>query len=174
MSDPKLPSYRGESSKSLTATERAILRALRGGLTLPQIAEILGRSLLTVRTHIRNARAKLDVRTTEDLRRRLVAGEFDAAIAEPGRTRSIFLTTRAIASGLPRSVEPTAARDEPARGRYASRVAAMRDAERSERRRERAERRRLWVTWGKWIAARDAGRDPGRLPPVPRLPPPRK
>lgn len=84
MSDPKLPSYRGESSKGLTATERAILRALRGGLTLAQIADGLGRSLLTVRTHVRNARAKLDVRTTEDLRRRLVAGELDAAIAEPG------------------------------------------------------------------------------------------
>ena len=84
MSDRKLPPYRGDCSKGLTATERAILRALRGDLTLAQIADGLGRSLLTVRTHIRNARAKLDARTTEDLRRRLVAGELDAVIAEPG------------------------------------------------------------------------------------------
>jgi len=83
VSDPKLPSYGGEPSKGLTATERAILRALRGEATLAQIADGLGRSLLTVRTHVRNARAKLDVRTTEDLRRRLVAGELDAVIAEP-------------------------------------------------------------------------------------------
>ena len=71
------------NSKGLTATERVILRALRDGTTLPEIARIHGRSLLTVRTHVRNARAKLEVRATEELRRRLVAGEFDGAVAEP-------------------------------------------------------------------------------------------
>jgi DNA-binding CsgD family transcriptional regulator len=74
----------GEPSKALTTTERVILRSLSEGATLTQIAEDLGRSLLTVRTHVRNARAKLDVRSTEELRRRLGAGEFDRVIAEPG------------------------------------------------------------------------------------------
>jgi DNA-binding NarL/FixJ family response regulator len=61
-----------------------ILRALREGARLEQIAEDLGRSLLTVRTHVRNARAKLDVRATEELRRRLSAGEFDLVIDAQG------------------------------------------------------------------------------------------
>jgi len=74
----------GEPPKTLTAAERTILRALRDGATLGQVAGDLGRSLLTVRTHVRNARAKLDVRSTEELRRRLAAGEFEALIAEPG------------------------------------------------------------------------------------------
>lgn len=74
----------GEPSKALTATERVILRALREGARLEQIAEDLGRSLLTVRTHVRNARAKLDVRATEELRRRLSAGEFDLVIDAQG------------------------------------------------------------------------------------------
>jgi len=79
---PKTSSYRGEPSKNLTAAERVILRALRDGATLSAIAHLLGRSELTVRTHIRNARAKLDIRGTPELRRRLGAGELDAAIAE--------------------------------------------------------------------------------------------
>jgi DNA-binding CsgD family transcriptional regulator len=83
---PKTSSYRGEPPKSLTATERVILRALRDGATLVEIAHLLGRSELTVRTHIRNARAKLGIRGTAELRRRLAAGELDAAIiAEPER-----------------------------------------------------------------------------------------
>jgi DNA-binding NarL/FixJ family response regulator len=80
---PKLPRFGGESPKDLTATERLILRALRVGGTLAGIARDLGRSELTVRTHIRNARAKLEIRGTSELRRRLDAGELDAAIAEP-------------------------------------------------------------------------------------------
>jgi DNA-binding NarL/FixJ family response regulator len=73
----------GEPSKALTTAERTILRALRDGATLGQVAEDLGRSLLTVRTHVRNARAKLDVHSIEELRRRLAAGDFEASILEP-------------------------------------------------------------------------------------------
>lgn len=80
---PKLPTFGGDSPKKLTATERAILRMLRDGLTLKQIAAALHRSELTVRTHMRNARAKLEVRGTEDLRRLLAAGELDEEISEP-------------------------------------------------------------------------------------------
>lgn len=79
---PKTPTFRGEPPKALTGTERAILRALRDGATLSRIARELERSELTVRTHIRNARAKLDIRGSAELRRRLAAGELDAIIAE--------------------------------------------------------------------------------------------
>lgn len=80
---PNFPAPAGDSARKLTATERAILRALHDGLSLSQIAVGLKRSETTVRTHIRNARAKLDVRGTEQLRRMLVAGELDAEISEP-------------------------------------------------------------------------------------------
>jgi len=69
--------------KALTPAERTILRALRGGGALDAIAAKLGSSELTVRTHVRNARAKLEVPTTSELRRRLIAGELDDRIAEP-------------------------------------------------------------------------------------------
>jgi DNA-binding CsgD family transcriptional regulator len=81
---PKLPMFGGDSAKRLTAMERAVLRALRDGLTLTQIAMGLKRSELTVRTHIRNARAKLEIRGTGELRRLLAAGELDHEISEPG------------------------------------------------------------------------------------------
>lgn len=81
---PKLPTFGGDSAKKLTATERTILRALRDGLTLTQIAAGLKRSELTVRTHIRNARAKLNIRGTAELRRLLAAGQLDSQISEPG------------------------------------------------------------------------------------------
>ena len=81
---PKLPTFGGDPAKRLTATERTILRALRDGLTLTQIAAMLKRSELTVRTHIRNARAKLDIRGTAELRRLLAAGDLDDQISEPG------------------------------------------------------------------------------------------
>jgi|HubBroStandDraft_1064217.scaffolds.fasta_scaffold03393_6 DNA-binding NarL/FixJ family response regulator len=69
--------------KPLTPAERTILRALREGGALDAIAAELGSSELTVRTHVRNARAKLEVPTTVELRRRLIAGELDERIAEP-------------------------------------------------------------------------------------------
>ena len=81
---PKPPSSGGESAKKLSTTERVILRALREGLTLSEIAVQLQRSELTVRTHIRNARAKLEIRGAAELRRMLAAGDLDAQIAEPG------------------------------------------------------------------------------------------
>ncbi|MDB5070261.1 MAG: Bacterial regulatory protein luxR family [Candidatus Eremiobacteraeota bacterium] len=81
---PKLPTFGGDSPTRLTATERTILRALRDGLTLTEIAAGLKRSELTVRTHIRNARAKLDIRETAELRRLLAAGNLDGQISEPG------------------------------------------------------------------------------------------
>ena len=68
----------------MTPTERAVLRALRAGLSLSQIAAGLKRSELTVRTHIRNARAKLEIRGTGELRRALQTGALDDEIAEPG------------------------------------------------------------------------------------------
>ena len=83
MPGPKPPNHRNETPKALTSTERTILRALRKGETLREIAESLGRSELTVRTHIRNARAKLEVRGTAELRLRLTAGEMDGAIDGP-------------------------------------------------------------------------------------------
>ncbi|HEY0615081.1 MAG TPA: helix-turn-helix domain-containing protein [Candidatus Elarobacter sp.] len=86
-SGPKTPTYRGEPPKKLTATERTILRALRDGAALSAIARSLGRSELTVRTHIRNARAKLNVRGTAELRRRLAAGDLDAVIADDAPRR---------------------------------------------------------------------------------------
>ena len=80
---PKLPTFGGDGAKRLTPAERAILRALRDGQTLSQIAADLKRSELTIRTHIRNARAKLEIRGTHELRRLLHAGDLDDAIAEP-------------------------------------------------------------------------------------------
>jgi DNA-binding NarL/FixJ family response regulator len=67
--------------KALTTEERAILRALRDGLSLSQVAS--GRSEATIRAHIRNARAKLKIRGSEELRRMLNAGELNDEIAEP-------------------------------------------------------------------------------------------
>jgi DNA-binding CsgD family transcriptional regulator len=49
---------------------------------LDVLAADLGRSEMTVRTHLRSARAKLEIRTTAELRDRLVAGEFDVSLAE--------------------------------------------------------------------------------------------
>lgn len=69
--------------KRLTPTERAILRRLRDGESLSQVATRLGRSDLTIKTHVRNARAKLEIRGTNELRRRLEARELDGEIAEP-------------------------------------------------------------------------------------------
>jgi len=87
---PKPPpisrTFKADSAGKLTPTERAILRALRDGLTLSQVADRLQRSELTVRTHIRNARAKLEIRGTEELRRKLAAGEVDLEIVEPPPT----------------------------------------------------------------------------------------
>ena len=77
------PSAGALTPKTLTPAERTILRALRRGGALDTIAADLGSSELTVRTHVRNARAKLEVPTTSDLRRRLIAGELDDRIAEP-------------------------------------------------------------------------------------------
>jgi DNA-binding CsgD family transcriptional regulator len=74
----------GEGAKRLTPTERKILRGLRDGLTLSQLAIQLERSELTIRTHIRNARAKMEIRGSAELRRLLEAGELNDEIAEPG------------------------------------------------------------------------------------------
>jgi DNA-binding CsgD family transcriptional regulator len=46
----------------LTATELEILRQIDAGLNAPEIARALGRSPLTVRTHVRNAVEKLQAR----------------------------------------------------------------------------------------------------------------
>jgi DNA-binding CsgD family transcriptional regulator len=81
---PTPPTCGGDSAKKLTAAERTILRALRNGLTPSQVAATLERSELTVRTHIRNARAKLDIRATGELLRLLANGELDEQISELG------------------------------------------------------------------------------------------
>ncbi|HTD36298.1 MAG TPA: helix-turn-helix transcriptional regulator, partial [Candidatus Limnocylindrales bacterium] len=77
------PPFGGDGAKRLTPTERAILRGLRDGQSLSQIAAGLKRSELTIRTHIRNARAKFEIRGSGELRRRLQAGELDHEIADP-------------------------------------------------------------------------------------------
>jgi DNA-binding CsgD family transcriptional regulator len=51
---------RRPSSGPLTETETEIVRLVACGRNAPQIAEIMNRSPHTVRTHLRNARAKLD------------------------------------------------------------------------------------------------------------------
>ena len=51
----------------LTEAEVAILRMLDAGRNAPQIAAVLGRSPHTVRTHIRNASAKLEARGRIDM-----------------------------------------------------------------------------------------------------------
>jgi DNA-binding CsgD family transcriptional regulator len=56
----------------LTAAENDVVRALLEGETATDIAARLTISLGTVRTHIRNAYAKLDVNSREHLFRRLV------------------------------------------------------------------------------------------------------
>jgi DNA-binding CsgD family transcriptional regulator len=54
--------YAAQSLAPLTATEVAILRHLDAGDTAVRIAQRLGRSVHTVRTHLRNAYAKLGAR----------------------------------------------------------------------------------------------------------------
>jgi DNA-binding CsgD family transcriptional regulator len=49
---------------ALTAREREILSLLAEGLTAKQVADRLFLSLLTVRTHVRNAKERLGARTT--------------------------------------------------------------------------------------------------------------
>jgi len=66
----------------LTDTETEILRLLAAGYNTPQIARLMNRNLNTVRTHIRNAAAKLEAHGRLDLlarARRL--GAIDAADA---------------------------------------------------------------------------------------------
>jgi len=57
----------GPSAGPLTDSEAGILRMLASGNNAPQIAAILGRSPHTVRTHIRNASAKLESRGRVDM-----------------------------------------------------------------------------------------------------------
>ena len=71
------PQRRAQGAKLLTETEKAILRALREAESFHVIARALGRSEATVRTHIRNARAKLEIPSTAELRSRLLAGKLD-------------------------------------------------------------------------------------------------
>jgi DNA-binding CsgD family transcriptional regulator len=75
------PRRSGDKGKVLTETEREILRRLRAGESLRAIATALSRSEVTVRTHIRNARAKLEIGGTAELRRRLLAGRLDDDVA---------------------------------------------------------------------------------------------
>jgi DNA-binding CsgD family transcriptional regulator len=49
---------------ALTAREREVLSLLAEGLTAKQVADRLVLSLLTVRTHVRNAKERLGARTT--------------------------------------------------------------------------------------------------------------
>jgi DNA-binding CsgD family transcriptional regulator/AraC-like DNA-binding protein len=55
------------SSGPLTETETQIVRLIADGRNAPQIAQILNRSPHTVRTHIRNASAKLEAHGRADL-----------------------------------------------------------------------------------------------------------
>ena len=55
------------STGPLTDAEAEILRLLDAGRNAPQIAAVLSRSPHTVRTHIRNASAKLDAHGRVDL-----------------------------------------------------------------------------------------------------------
>jgi DNA-binding NarL/FixJ family response regulator len=55
------------SPDALTAREREIVRLIAHGGTSPQIAEDLHLSQNTVRTHVRNAMVKLDVRSRAQL-----------------------------------------------------------------------------------------------------------
>jgi DNA-binding CsgD family transcriptional regulator len=58
---------RRSSVSPLTESEAMILRMLDSGRNAPQIAAVLGRSPHTIRTHIRNASAKLESRGRVDM-----------------------------------------------------------------------------------------------------------
>ncbi|HEY4441968.1 MAG TPA: helix-turn-helix transcriptional regulator [Candidatus Elarobacter sp.] len=60
--------------KRLTETERRIVLALANGEPPRAIAAELGRSVNTVRTHIRNAYAKLEITGIDELRQLLARG----------------------------------------------------------------------------------------------------
>jgi len=72
------------SAGPLTESEAEILRMLATGRNAPQIAAVLGRSPHTVRTHIRNASAKLETRGRVDM---LARARQLGVLAEPRAIR---------------------------------------------------------------------------------------
>jgi DNA-binding CsgD family transcriptional regulator len=66
----------------LTARERAVIALIATGRETPQIAQVLGVSPATVRTHVRNAMVKLGARTRAQLVAVVIAGEGGRRIAD--------------------------------------------------------------------------------------------
>ncbi|HEV7585264.1 MAG TPA: helix-turn-helix transcriptional regulator [Solirubrobacteraceae bacterium] len=66
----------------LTARERAVIALIATGRETPQIAEALGVSPATVRTHVRNAMSKLGTRTRAQLVAVVIAGENGHRLAD--------------------------------------------------------------------------------------------
>jgi len=170
---PNAPISGGDPARKFTPTERAILRALRRGLTLAQIAEGLKSSEVTVRTHLRNIRSKLEVRKTAELRA--------AACRRRAGPRPIRTVRRPLDTGLfyydERDRERFADSDDPEdelpeisrpRRRYERRLAANHTPEHA----ERLERRRIARLWRSWIKRPDRGEDTEPYPPFPRFWPP--
>jgi DNA-binding NarL/FixJ family response regulator len=66
MRDPGSRAEPGEGEPSLTTRERDVLRALVRGLAYKQVADELGLSIDTVRTHIRGLYRKLQVHSVAE------------------------------------------------------------------------------------------------------------
>jgi len=73
-----LPSTRAPPDKPLSAREREVLGLVAQGLSGPAISTRLGIGVSTVRSHVRNARAKLGARSrAEAVARALETGELE-------------------------------------------------------------------------------------------------
>ena len=70
-----LPTPGSSLVRLLTARERAVIALIASGRETPEIAEALHVSPATVRTHVRNAMAKLGAHTRAQLVAMVVAGE---------------------------------------------------------------------------------------------------
>jgi DNA-binding CsgD family transcriptional regulator len=73
-----LPWTGAAPNKPLSAREREVLRLVADGLSSPAISAHLGIGVATVRSHVRNARAKLGARSrAEAVARALETGELE-------------------------------------------------------------------------------------------------
>ena len=70
MSDPSITARRGTA---LTASERRALEARADTDTDAEAAEVIGCSVHTIRAHLRNARSRLGVRSTQRAIREVLA-----------------------------------------------------------------------------------------------------
>ncbi len=101
----------GKSPTALTAREQEVLQAMADGLTVAEAAERMMIAIDTVRTHLKNAKSKLGVRSRLEavmvgLRAGLVELQTGATAKEPAVFPPLHPTPRPRECGLPHRARP--------------------------------------------------------------------